>query len=184
MCMKGFCKWAHALIYLDSLDARADNRSVVVLGAAWTCILTLPQKMEGTAITSPLWTVTVEEYKLDHEDGFIPNYSWYLICPKGPKVQCGLGDRYLGSVMRSLAVTVGLHLSLTVADRPSLQASVDSKDLGIFTNMRNANFPSVIFWAQSEFGFLLPPYTLMSQYQHQIHICVLKHHTYQNSRTK
>lgn len=53
-CMSNFCKWAHAIFYLDSLDACADNLSVVVLGAEWTCILALPQKMEGTAITRPL----------------------------------------------------------------------------------------------------------------------------------
>lgn len=80
-----FCKWAHALIYLDSLDACTDDLSVVVLGAEWTCILALPQKVEGTAITRPLWTVTVEEYKLDHKDEIILNYSSNLICLKETK---------------------------------------------------------------------------------------------------
>lgn len=66
-CMSNFCKWAHAVFYLDSLDACADNLSVVVLGAEWTCILALPQKMEGTAITRPLWTVTVEVHRSHYE---------------------------------------------------------------------------------------------------------------------
>lgn len=41
--------------------------------------------------------------------------------------------------MRSLADTAGLHLSLTVADLPPLQASVDSEDLEIVTKMVNTN---------------------------------------------
>lgn len=38
-------------------------------------------------------------------------------------------ERYLGGLIRSLAVCVGLHLSLTVADLPCLQACVVSLDL-------------------------------------------------------
>lgn len=41
--------------------------------------------------------------------------------------------------MRSLADTAGLHLSLTEADLPSLQASVDTADLETITSMRNTN---------------------------------------------
>lgn len=37
-------------------------------------------------------------------------------------VELGHSERYLGSMMWSLAVIVGLHLSLMVADLPCLQA--------------------------------------------------------------
>lgn len=56
-----YCQYIH---YLYSLDASADNLSVVVLSAEWTGMLTLPQKVESTTITRPLWTVTVEENKV------------------------------------------------------------------------------------------------------------------------
>lgn len=49
--------------------------------------------------------------------------------------ELGPCERYLGSVMRSVAVTVGLHLSLTVADLPCLQAWVVSLDLEIHTTV-------------------------------------------------
>lgn len=47
--------------YLYSLDASADDLSVVIFGAEWTCMLALPQKVESATIARPLWTVTVEE---------------------------------------------------------------------------------------------------------------------------
>lgn len=40
--------------YLYSLDASADNLSVVVFGAEWTCMLALPQKVESATITRAL----------------------------------------------------------------------------------------------------------------------------------
>ncbi len=40
--------------YLYSLDASADNLSVVVFGADWTCMLALPKKVESTPIARPL----------------------------------------------------------------------------------------------------------------------------------
>lgn len=40
--------------YLYSLNASADNLSVVVFGAEWTCMLAFPQKVESTAIARPL----------------------------------------------------------------------------------------------------------------------------------
>lgn len=47
-------------LHLYSLDASADNLSVVALGAEWTRMLAVPQKMKTTTITRPLWTVTVK----------------------------------------------------------------------------------------------------------------------------
>lgn len=47
--------------YLYSLDACADNLSVVVFGAKGTRVLAPPQEVERTTVTRPLWTVTVEQ---------------------------------------------------------------------------------------------------------------------------
>lgn len=49
--------------YLYSLNASADNLSVVVFGAEWTRILALPQKVESTAVARPLRTITAGQNK-------------------------------------------------------------------------------------------------------------------------
>lgn len=69
--------------YLYSLDASADNFSVVVFGAEWTCMLALPQKVESTTITRPLWTVTVEENKVR---GMITSLMWWKWTPRSHSV--------------------------------------------------------------------------------------------------
>lgn len=79
------------------------------------------------------------------------------------KVELGPSERYLGGVIRSLAVTVGLHLSLTVADLPCLQAWVVSLDL----ETSQQHFHHVmcsIFGFQSY--FLIKQ--VISHFQHQI----------------
>ena len=50
--------------YLYSLDASADNLSVVVFSAERTRMLALPKEMERTTITRPLRRVTVKENQI------------------------------------------------------------------------------------------------------------------------
>lgn len=70
--------WPHSVFHLDSLNACADNLSVVVLGAKWTCILALPQKMEGAAIARPFRTLTVEEHRSHYKCVLSVIYNWFL----------------------------------------------------------------------------------------------------------
>lgn len=53
--------------YLYSLDASADDLSVVVFGAQRTRMLALPQEVKSTTVTCPLRTVTVEEKTVQGE---------------------------------------------------------------------------------------------------------------------
>lgn len=82
----------------------------------------------------------------------------------------GAIKEYLGSVMRSLADTAGLHLSLTVADLPSLQACVDTEDLEMITGMRNTNATTSLshVFVSKYFLTSLPPFLFMPKYQHKI----------------
>lgn len=77
---------------------------------------------------------------------------------------------YLGSVMRSLADTSGLHLSLMVADLPSLQACVDTEDLKMITRMRNTNATTSLchVFVSKYFLTLVPLFLFVSKYQHEI----------------
>lgn len=49
--------------YLDSLYARADNLLVVVFGAERTCVLALPQEVEGAAVARSLRAVAAKRKK-------------------------------------------------------------------------------------------------------------------------
>lgn len=72
--------------------------------------------------------------------------------------------------MRSLANTSELHLSLTVADLPSLQACVDTEDLEMITSMRNTDATTSLchVFVSKYFLTLVPLFLFMSKYQHTI----------------
>lgn len=72
--------------------------------------------------------------------------------------------------MRSLADTAGLHLSLTVADLPSLQACVDTEDLEMITSMRNTNATASLchVFVSKYFLALVPHFLFMPKCHHNI----------------
>lgn len=164
--------WPHSVFHLDSLDACADNLSVVVLGAKWTCMLALPQKMEGAAITRPLWTLTVEEHRSHYKCVLSAIYNWFIFRlprteQKSSAVPLTVTSAALWGLWQTLQgyISVWWWLICPLYKPASTQRTWKwSPEWGTPT----LQLPSVMFLSQRIFLTLVPLFLFMSKYQHKI----------------